>query len=176
MKIAMGGLAVLATVGGVVLIPKTTTWFDTFLEPTFEGSSVVVDPSTSLLWLGLALGAACGLAGIAVAYVVWVRNPAIAVRARERFAPVYRALRPQVVLRRAHRPARRAPVGLAGALRRGRPSSASSSTARSWAARPASCARARPRCGPRRTASCARYAALLVVGLVAVGLYFLLQA
>ena len=38
MKLAMGSLAVLATIGGVVLIPKVTTWFDTFLEPTFEGS------------------------------------------------------------------------------------------------------------------------------------------
>ena len=41
---AMGSLAVLAVVGGIVLIPKTTTWLDTFLEPTFEGSSVVAHP------------------------------------------------------------------------------------------------------------------------------------
>ena len=40
MKVAMGGLAVLAIVGGVVLIPKTTTWFDTFLEPTFADSQL----------------------------------------------------------------------------------------------------------------------------------------
>ena len=175
MKIAMGGLAILATVGGVVLIPKTTTWFDTFLEPTFEGSSVVVDPSTSLLWLGLALGAACGLAGIAVAYVVWVRNPAIAVRARERFAPVYElfvhkwyfdelidllVVRPWAWLGRFGRQTFERVVvdgtlvgGTTGLVRAG--SAAVRATQNGFLR---------------------AYAALLVVGLVAVGLYFLLQA
>jgi NADH-quinone oxidoreductase subunit L len=85
MKIAMGTLAVLATVGGVVLIPKTTTWLDTFLEPTFAGSSVVANPSNGLLWFGLALGAALGLLGIFIAYRIWGKaNGEIAVAIRER--------------------------------------------------------------------------------------------
>jgi NADH-quinone oxidoreductase subunit L len=85
MKIAMGTLAVLATIGGVVLIPKTTTWFDTFLEPTFGGSSVVVNPSNSLLVLGLVLGAVLGLLGIFIAWTIWGKaNGEIAVRIRER--------------------------------------------------------------------------------------------
>ncbi|MDX6699838.1 MAG: NADH-quinone oxidoreductase subunit [Baekduia sp.] len=85
MKIAMGTLAVLATIGGVVLIPKTTTWFDTFLEPTFGGSSVVVNPSNSLLVLGLVLGAVLGLLGIFIAWTIWGKaNGEIAVRTRER--------------------------------------------------------------------------------------------
>jgi NADH-quinone oxidoreductase subunit L len=85
MKIAMGTLAVLATIGGVVLIPKTTTWFDTFLEPTFGGSSVVVNPSNSLLVLGLVLGAVLGLLGIFIAWTIWGKaNGEIAVRVRER--------------------------------------------------------------------------------------------
>jgi NADH-quinone oxidoreductase subunit L len=71
MKVAMGTLAFLATVGGVVLIPKATTWLDTFLEPTFEGSTVQPDPSNALLWIGLALGAALGLLGIFIAYSIW---------------------------------------------------------------------------------------------------------
>jgi NADH-quinone oxidoreductase subunit L len=71
MKVAMGTLALLATVGGVVLIPKVTTWLDTFLEPTFEGSTVQPDPSNGLLWFGLALGAALGLLGIFIAYRIW---------------------------------------------------------------------------------------------------------
>jgi NADH-quinone oxidoreductase subunit L len=90
MKLAMGLLAVLSVVGGVVLIPKTTTWLDSFLEPTFARSSVVAHPSNSLLVIGLVLGTVIGLAGIAVAYAIWVRNPAFAVRTRERFAPLYR--------------------------------------------------------------------------------------
>jgi NADH-quinone oxidoreductase subunit L len=73
MKVAMGTLALLATVGGVVLIPKTTTWLDTFLEPTFQGSTVQPDPSNGLLWFGLALGAALGLLGIFIAYNIWGR-------------------------------------------------------------------------------------------------------
>jgi NADH-quinone oxidoreductase subunit L len=85
MKIAMGTLAVLATIGGVVLIPKTTTWFDTFLEPTFGGSSVVVNPSNSLLVLGLVLGAVLGLLGIFIAWTIWGKaDGEIAVRVRER--------------------------------------------------------------------------------------------
>jgi NADH-quinone oxidoreductase subunit L len=71
MKIAMGTLAVLATVGGIVLIPKTTTWLDTFLEPTFAGSSVVHHASDGKLVLGLVLGAALGLLGIFIAYTIY---------------------------------------------------------------------------------------------------------
>jgi NADH-quinone oxidoreductase subunit L len=71
MKVAMGTLAFLATVGGVVLIPHVTTWFDTFLEPTFVGSTVQPDPSDGLLVLGLALGAFLGLLGIFIAYTIW---------------------------------------------------------------------------------------------------------
>jgi NADH-quinone oxidoreductase subunit L len=86
----MGVLAVLSVIGGIVLIPKTTTWLDDFLEPTFEGSSVVAEPSDTLIFLGLALGAALGLAGIAVACHVWVRNPGLSERVRLRFAPLHR--------------------------------------------------------------------------------------
>jgi NADH-quinone oxidoreductase subunit L len=89
MRVAMGLLAVGSVVGGIVLIPKTTTWFDTFLEPTFHDSSVVVNPSNNLLVLGLLLGTACGLAGIAVAYYVWVLRPGTSARVLERFRPLY---------------------------------------------------------------------------------------
>jgi NADH-quinone oxidoreductase subunit L len=91
MKIAMGTLAVLATVGGVVLIPKTTTWLDTFLEPTFAGSSVVANPSNGLLWFGLALGAGLGLLGIFIAYRIWGKaNGEIAVAIRERVPALHK--------------------------------------------------------------------------------------
>src|SRR3954469_15951281 len=90
MKAAMGLLAVLATVGGIVLIPKTTTWLDDFLEPTFAGSSVVANPDDSLLVLGLVLGAALGLAGIFVAYTIWVRRPGTSARWVKRFSGLHR--------------------------------------------------------------------------------------
>ncbi|WP_445152544.1 NADH-quinone oxidoreductase subunit L [Baekduia sp. Peel2402] len=71
MRIAMGTLAVLATVGGVVLIPHVTTWLDTFLEPTFEDSTIVHHASDGKLVLGLVLGAALGLLGIFIAYAIY---------------------------------------------------------------------------------------------------------
>jgi NADH-quinone oxidoreductase subunit L len=175
MKAAMGLLAVLSVVGGIVLIPKTTTWLDSFLEPTFAHSSVVAHPSNTLLVLGLALGAAIGLAGIAVAYAIWVKNPVVAVRARERFAPLYRlfsnkwyfdelidiaVVRPAAWVGRFGRQTfERVFVqdtlvgGTTGLVRAG---SAAVRAAQNGFLR--------------------AYAAWLVVGLVAVGLYFLLQA
>ncbi len=91
MKIAMGTLAALATVGGVVAIPKATTWFDTFLEPTFADSSIHHDPSNGLLWGGLALGAALGVLGIYVAYVIWGKaNGELAVALRERVPALHK--------------------------------------------------------------------------------------
>jgi NADH-quinone oxidoreductase subunit L len=93
MKVAMGTLAVLATVGGIVLIPKTTTWFDTFLEPTFHGSSVVANPSNGLLVLGLVVGAVLGVLGILIAYTVWGKAEGeLAVRLRERVPGLHRFL------------------------------------------------------------------------------------
>jgi NADH-quinone oxidoreductase subunit L len=91
MRLAMGVLALLATFGGIVLIPKTTSWLDTFLEPTFGGSSVVVDPSDSLMVLGLVIGTVLGLGGILIAYRIYVvGHGALAVRLRERLPAVHR--------------------------------------------------------------------------------------
>jgi NADH-quinone oxidoreductase subunit L len=90
MKAAMAVLAILAVVGGIVLIPKTTTWLDTFLEPTFAGSSVVANPDDGLLVAGLLLGTALGLLGIFVAYRVWVLRPGTSARWQERFSGLHR--------------------------------------------------------------------------------------
>src|SRR5919109_5059084 len=40
MKVAMGALAVLAIVGGIVQVPKVTDALHTFLEPAFHGSAL----------------------------------------------------------------------------------------------------------------------------------------
>ncbi|CAA9526057.1 MAG: NADH-ubiquinone oxidoreductase chain L, partial [uncultured Solirubrobacteraceae bacterium] len=92
MKIAMGSLAVLAIIGGFLQIPKVTHAVDHFLEPTFEGSRYFEElhPSDALTFGGMALGALLGIAGIAVAYLIWVRRggaPAVAMR--ERFRPLH---------------------------------------------------------------------------------------
>jgi NADH-quinone oxidoreductase subunit L len=91
MKIAMGTLALLAIVGGLLQIPRVTHVVDHFLEPTFEDSTLYArEPSGGLIAFGLVLGAVVALAGIGLAYYVWVRNPAIATRVRERLAPFYK--------------------------------------------------------------------------------------
>jgi NADH-quinone oxidoreductase subunit L len=175
MKAAMGALAVLATIGGIVLVPKTTTWLDDFLEPSFADSSVVANPSDTLLAVGLLLGTALGLAGIFVAHFVWVRNPGMSARVRERFAPLHRlfvnkwyfdelidllVVRPALWFGRwAQQTFERIFVegtlvgGTSGIVRAG---SAAVRAAQSGFLR--------------------AYAALLLLGVVAVGLYFLIQS
>ncbi len=90
MKAAMGLLAVLAVIGGIVLIPKTTTWLDTFLEPTFADSTVHPAENNGLLAVGLVLGAGLGLLGVFVAYRIWVLRPGTSARWVERFSGLHR--------------------------------------------------------------------------------------
>jgi NADH-quinone oxidoreductase subunit L len=93
MKVAMGALAVLAIVGGVVGVPAATDTLETFLEPTFEDSRYVdVHPSEGAEWAGLAAGGVVAAAAIALAYVMYVRRRGITLRLRDRFAPVHRFL------------------------------------------------------------------------------------
>ncbi len=91
MKGAMAVLAVLATIAGVLQIPFVTHWVDTFLEPTFEGSFYFEDlhPSDSLTIAGMVIGASLGLAGIALAYRLWVQKPGTTAALIERFRPLY---------------------------------------------------------------------------------------
>ncbi len=93
MKLAMSALALLAIVGGYLQIPKLTHVIDHFLEPTFEDSALYHrEIGDGLLAFGLVAGTLIALAGIGVAYYIWVLHPEIAVRIRERFAGVHRFL------------------------------------------------------------------------------------
>jgi NADH-quinone oxidoreductase subunit L len=90
MKIAMGTLALLAIVGGVFQIPGIDAGIQRFLEPTFADSHLVrSEPTTSSAWIGLVIGAAIALVGIAIAYRVWMAAPGTSLKLRERLAPVY---------------------------------------------------------------------------------------
>jgi NADH-quinone oxidoreductase subunit L len=88
MKLAMGGLAVLATIGGAVQIPGVNEGLHHFLEPTFADSSLYeeLEPSTAATVIGMVVGAGLGLLGIFIAYTLWVRRPAVPGRLQERFA------------------------------------------------------------------------------------------
>jgi NADH-quinone oxidoreductase subunit L len=85
MRLAMGVLAVGAIGAGLVQIPEVDSVITSFLRPTFAGSALY-EPHTrnGLLAFGLALGTALGLAGIAIAYRVWVQRPGTAALVRER--------------------------------------------------------------------------------------------
>ena len=90
MKAAMAPLALLAIVAGALGIPGVTDTLEHFLEPTFEESRFLeTHPSESSEWLGLALGGAISLLGIAVAALVYLRRPGTAPRLRERFSAVH---------------------------------------------------------------------------------------
>jgi NADH-quinone oxidoreductase subunit L len=90
MRVAMGLLALGAIGAGLVQIPKVDFVIDDFLRPTFSDSRLY-EPHTKngLLVFGLILGTVLGLAGIAIAYRIWVKQPSIAVSARQRLKPVY---------------------------------------------------------------------------------------
>jgi NADH-quinone oxidoreductase subunit L len=92
MKLAMGSLAVLAILGGVLQIPKVTHILEDFLHPTFEESRFYEElkPSDTSIYLGLAIGASLALLGIFIAYRLWVARPATPGRIRERAKPLHR--------------------------------------------------------------------------------------
>jgi NADH-quinone oxidoreductase subunit L len=88
MKGAMGVLAVGAAGLGVLQIPGVTDVVHHFLEPTFEDSRYynTLEPSGTLTAIGLVTGTVLALLGIFIAYRLWVMSPAIPGRLRERFA------------------------------------------------------------------------------------------
>jgi NADH-quinone oxidoreductase subunit L len=77
----------------VVQIPGVDNALTRFLDPTFADSTIARhEPSNGSAWLGLVIGAAISLAGIAIAYRIWVLAPATATSVRERLAPVHKFL------------------------------------------------------------------------------------
>ena len=93
MKVAMTALALLALVGGVAQIPSVDSSVSRFLAPTFADSRLVrIEPSHSTSWVGLAIGAAIALSGIAIAYRIWIAKPGTSTVLQERFAPIHEFL------------------------------------------------------------------------------------
>jgi NADH-quinone oxidoreductase subunit L len=90
MRVAMSILAIGAVGAGLVQIPEVDFVIDDFLKPSFVGSALYeTHTRDGLLVFGLILGTVIGLAGIAIAWRIWVKQPSIAVTARARFKPLY---------------------------------------------------------------------------------------
>jgi len=93
MKIPMAILALLAIVGGALQIPGVDNGVTRFLEPTFASSRLAhLEPGSNSAWVGLIIGAVIGLAGIAVAYRIWVVQEGSSARLQARFAGLHRFL------------------------------------------------------------------------------------
>jgi len=88
MRLAMGVLALGAVTVGLVQIPKVDFLIDDFLRPAFAGAHEP-QPSSDLLAVSLVIGTVAGLAGIAIAFRIWVQRPGLATAARERFHGAY---------------------------------------------------------------------------------------
>jgi NADH-quinone oxidoreductase subunit L len=97
MRIAMGLLALGAVGAGLIQIPKVDFVIDDFLRPSFA-TSKLYEPhtKTGLLAIGLTLGTLLGLAGIALAYRIWIVGGrdaegrfTVATAIRERTRPLY---------------------------------------------------------------------------------------
>jgi NADH-quinone oxidoreductase subunit L len=86
MRVAMGPLAVLSLVGGIILIPGVTKWLERFLEPSFRDSHYLnAGPSSGNEWVGLVVGGAIAIAGIGIAWMVYVQRRGLTLRLRDRY-------------------------------------------------------------------------------------------
>jgi NADH-quinone oxidoreductase subunit L len=85
MRLAMSLLIVLSVVAGVLQIPGVTHVVESFLEPTFEDSRFIgTEVSGGLEALALIVGAVTALAGIWLAWFFYVRNPGVTARLARR--------------------------------------------------------------------------------------------
>src|SRR4029077_13878319 len=90
MKLAMGVLAFLALFAGFVQVPGVDRMVTNFLDPVFADSPLAaIEPSNTAAWIGLAIGAAISLAGIGIAWFLYVASPETPRRLQERFAAVH---------------------------------------------------------------------------------------
>ncbi|MGA8745846.1 MAG: NADH-quinone oxidoreductase subunit L [Solirubrobacterales bacterium] len=90
MRIAMGVLAFLALFAGFIQVPGLDDLVTKFLEPVFADSPLAaIHPSVAASWEGLAIGAAISLAGIGIAYWLYVVRPETPAALIRRLRPVH---------------------------------------------------------------------------------------
>jgi NADH-quinone oxidoreductase subunit L len=175
MRVAMGILAVGAVGAGLVQIPNVDFVIEDFLKPSFTGSALyAVHTRDGLLVFGMILGTLLGLSGIAIAWRIWVKQPSIAVAARTRLEPAYTLfvnkwyfdeLIDALVVRPATAAGRFASTTFERVFVDGALVGGSTSLVRAGSASVRAV----------QTGLLRYYAALVVLGVAALGLYFLLQ-
>ncbi len=90
MKAAMGVLSVLALIGGLIQIPGVDEVLSKWLDPVFENSPLVhIHPTLSADWIGLGVGGAISVIGIAMAHFFYVQQPTTPAYLIERLRPLY---------------------------------------------------------------------------------------
>jgi NADH-quinone oxidoreductase subunit L len=95
MQVAMGLLAALAVVGGLLQLPGVDHVIQNFLSPTLADAPLAGaahEPSTGTAWIGLIIGAVIGLVGISLAFRIYIAKPGIAPRLQARFPAVHNFL------------------------------------------------------------------------------------
>jgi NADH-quinone oxidoreductase subunit L len=90
MRAAMAVLAFGALFAGFVQVPGVDETITRFLDPVFADSPLTeIVPSTAAAWLGLAIGAAISVTGIAIAYWLYVLRPGTTAALIERFGALH---------------------------------------------------------------------------------------
>ncbi len=90
MAVAMALLGFGALFAGLIQVPGVDNVLFGFLEPAFHDSPLAgIHPTVGHEWEGLGVGAAITLIGIALSYLLWIRQPALPALLRRRFRPVY---------------------------------------------------------------------------------------
>jgi NADH-quinone oxidoreductase subunit L len=90
MAVAMAALGFGALFAGLIQVPGVDNVLFGFLEPAFADSPLAaIEPSVGHEWAGLAIGAAISVAGIALAWLIWVARPELPALFRARLRPVY---------------------------------------------------------------------------------------
>jgi len=172
----MATLGVLALIGGAVEIPGVDDLITKFLRPAFAGSRLfAIEPSTGNAWIGLIVGALIAIAGISIAFVIWIREPGASARLEQRAPALHTFLYNKwyfdelidfVVVRPAQLTGRFAQTVLDGGLIAGGVTGSGTGIVRA-----ASATVRRAQTGFLRY-----YAALMIVGIGAVALYFLIAS
>jgi NADH-quinone oxidoreductase subunit L len=93
MKLAMGILGALALVGGLIQVPGVDHLVTSFLDPVFHDSALAeVHPTAGAEWAGLGIGGAISILGIALAYFLYVAQPAATAILIRRLRPLHTLL------------------------------------------------------------------------------------